>query len=235
MLGREPVADRHDDAIRLQRELAAQRIVAVEAADDVTAAVQPDEHGQAAVPRPAACRCERECPPAGPGTDAIARSRSTGCGLDVEDARLAVVPVARLRRRHLPVLRIARGADLVQHRLRPAGQAACSASRCPCLHERVRFLRRLEDVRRDPPARQRLAELEPQERAGRVARRGRVVVRLHVAHHRGVGVGHRGIDHEVVVVDDQRDFLADLLAQLLDHAPDAIDVVARCARACLRD
>ena len=73
---------------------------------------------------------------------------------------------------------------------------------------------------------ERLAELQPQERARRVARRRRVVVRLHVADHRRVGVGDRGVDHEVVVVDDQRDLLADLLAQLLDDAPDAVDVVA---------
>ena len=87
----------------------------------------------------------------------------------------------------------------------------------------------------DAPPRQRLAQLEAHERAGRVARRRRVVVRLHVAHHRGVGVGDRRVDPEVVVVDDQRDLLADRLTALLEHAPHAVDVVARCARAALRD
>ena len=93
-------------------------------------------------------------------------------------------------------------------------------------HMRVGLGGRLEDVRRDAPARERLAELHPEERAGRVPRRRRVVVRLHVADHGGVRVGHGRVDEEIVVVDDQRDLVAHALAELLHHAPDAVDIIA---------
>src|ERR1022692_345069 len=93
------------------------------------------------------------------------------------------------------------------------------------LDERVSLLLRFEDVRRHPPARQRFTKLEPEKCAGRISRRGRVVVRLHVPYHRRVGVGHGGVDQKVIVVDHECDLLSNRLATLLDHAADAVDVV----------
>src|SRR5947199_8660474 len=70
------------------------------------------------------------------------------------------------------------------------------------LDEDMSLVRRFEDMGRDAPASQRLAELEPKKRARRVARSSGVVVSLHVSHHCRVSVGHRRIDQEVVVVHD---------------------------------
>ena len=69
----------------------------------------------------------------------------------------------------------------------------------------------------------------------RVARHRGVVVRIDVADHRSVGVGDGRIDHEAVVVDDRDHLAADGVQPLLEHAPPAIDVVARAQAAGPRD
>src|SRR4051794_34946950 len=76
-------------------------------------------------------------------------------------------------------------------RMSPRTYRACQSTDgftivCLVLHERMRFVDRLENVRGDAPPRQCFTELQPQERTGRIPRSRRVVVSLHVTHHRGI-------------------------------------------------
>ena len=51
-------------------------------------------------------------------------------------------------------------------------------------------------------------------------------MRLHVTHHRGIGIRNRRVDQEIVVIHHQRNFPADRMAALFDRAAHPVDVVA---------